>query len=68
MEVNRERTHLKRSRPWVDQFPRSSCGASTGTGSGIQCQTRLEIVERRSELGLRGEGHWGKEARRLGDH
>jgi hypothetical protein len=68
MEVNRERTHLKRSRPWVDQFPQSSCGASTGTGSGIQCQTRLEIVERRSELGLRGEGYRREEARRLGDH
>ena len=46
----------------MDQLPRSSCGASTNRNATAQCQARLEIVERRPEPVLRGQGHRREEA------
>ena len=52
----------------MDQLPSSSCGDIADELAGIQCPTRLEIMERRPDLGIRGEGNRRKETVRDGNH
>ena len=52
----------------MDQLPRSSCGPGSNRNATAQCQARLEIVERRPEPVLRGQGHRREEAVRKVHH